>query len=154
MSRFSTCPSCGGLSPGGPTVCLHCDAPLRAPRFGQVARALGRAVLGTGALVTLMACYGMMMRRGDQMARCGGDGDRDEVCADQDCDDTRPDVYPGAADPDLDGIDQNCDGVDGWRDPATVAADPPPAAAADPSAAPPPNPPAPAGPPAIATDPP
>ena len=30
-----------------------------------------------------------------------------------DCDDEDPSVYPGAEDPEGDGIDQNCDGVDG-----------------------------------------
>lgn len=147
MSHLRSCTCCGGLSPDGRATCLHCDAPMRAPRFGRVARALGRTVLGAGALVTLMACYGMMVRPHDQMAACGGDGDGDSVCAEQDCDDARADVFPGAADPDLDGIDQNCDGVDGWRDPSAVATDPPPAEAA-------PVEPAPTQPPAIATDPP
>lgn len=79
-----------------------------------------------GALVTLMACYGMVARpMGPGNADCHSDHDRDAVCAPRDCDDTRMDVYPGAADPDQDGIDQNCDGVDGWRDRAHVAVDPP-----------------------------
>lgn len=142
-SLLLTCPACAGLSPAAHAVCLHCDAPLTSPGFGRLARALGRLVLGTGALVTLMACYGMTARPGAMAGGdCGGDADGDLVCAPRDCDDTRPDIYPGAADPDLDGVDQNCDGLDGWRDPATVAV-PPPAPAEPPRA-----------PATIATDPP
>jgi hypothetical protein len=95
-------------------------------------------VAAGGALVTLMACYGMVARpAGPYNADCQSDNDRDAVCAPRDCDDARPDVYPGAADPDLDGIDQNCDGVDGWRDPAHVAVEPPAPQALEP---PPPEP--------------
>jgi hypothetical protein len=72
-----------------------------------------------GALVTLMACYGMVARpMGPDNQSCQSDNDRDTSCAPQDCDDSRPDVYPGAADPDQDGVDQNCDGVDG--DPSII----------------------------------
>ena len=89
-------------------------------------RAIGRVIAAGGALVTLMACYGMVARpMGPGNADCTSDNDRDTVCAPRDCDDSRMDVYPGAADPDQDGIDQNCDGVDGWRDRAEVAVDPP-----------------------------
>ncbi len=33
-----------------------------------------------------------------------------------DCDDSDPQIHPGATDPLGDGVDQNCDGVDGVRD--------------------------------------
>jgi hypothetical protein len=134
-----TCSACHGLSPAARPTCLHCDARLTTPRFGRV-RALGRVLGAGGALVTLMACYGMVARPMDaRYADCRGDADNDTVCANTDCDDTRPDIYPGAADPDQDGIDQNCDGVDGWRDPAEVAIDPP-APQSITSPAPPPDP--------------
>jgi hypothetical protein len=98
---------------------------MTAPRFSRL-RGVGRVLAAGGALVTLMACYGMVARPGMYAdSNCVSDGDHDTVCAPQDCDDARPDVYPGAADPDQDGIDQNCDGVDGWRDRAEVAVDPP-----------------------------
>lgn len=43
-----------------------------------------------------------------------GDKDKDGFTTAQgDCDDSRADVYPGAADTKGDGTDQNCDGVDG-----------------------------------------
>jgi hypothetical protein len=40
---------------------------------------------------------------------------------DLDCDDNDPKRHPGAEDVEGDGIDQNCDGIDGWRDPAKAA---------------------------------
>ena len=124
-SPLLTCSACGGLSPASRSVCLHCDERITAPRFSHL-RTLGRVLAAGGALVTLMACYGMVARRGGMYdAECRGDSDQDTVCAPRDCDDSRMDVYPGAADPDQDGIDQNCDGVDGWRDRAEVAVDPP-----------------------------
>jgi len=127
-------------------VCVHCDAPLTAPRFGAL-RAIGRTLAAGGALVTLMACYGMVARpMGPYDADCVSDNDRDTVCAPRDCDDTRADVFPGAADPDLDGIDQNCDGVDGWRDPAEVAVDPPAPQMIEPPSEPATDPPPPASP--------
>lgn len=134
-----SCPVCHGLSPGAHTTCVHCDAALPRRRFARVARALAAG----GALVTLMACYGMVARPMGPGESCGGDGDGDGMCAQRDCDDARADVYPGAADPDGDGVDQNCDGVDGWRDDAAVAV-PPPAAEV----------PAPPAPTPVATDPP
>ena len=39
-----------------------------------------------------------------------GDGYADVNCDGTDCDDTDPDVHPGAADP-CDGVDQDCDGA-------------------------------------------
>jgi hypothetical protein len=136
---------------------VHCDVLLASsagsPRWSRLARALARATVAGGALVTLMACYGMIARPEGPYTSCGGDVDRDGVCVETDCDDTRADVFPGAADPDLDGVDQNCDGVDGWRDPATVATpvagDEATPIATDPPADPPPEP----G-PVMATDPP
>lgn len=120
-----TCSNCGGLSPAARTTCVHCDAQLIAPRFARL-RAIGRVVAAGGALVTLMACYGMAARpAGPHDAECVSDNDGDTVCAPRDCDDTRIDIYPGAADPEQDGVDQNCDGVDGWRGRAEIAVDPP-----------------------------
>jgi hypothetical protein len=53
-----------------------------------------------------------------------GDADRDGVVTPDDCDDADPARYPGAPDDVGDGIDQNCDGVDGARQPAKIAVPP------------------------------
>ncbi len=46
---------------------------------------------------------------------CDADADGDGHPVRDDCDDTRADVYPGAPDPPLDRIDQDCDGIDDGR---------------------------------------
>lgn len=130
------CDRCDGLLPRGGTTCPHCEAPAR----GGL-RWLARAAAAGGALITLMACYGAMPYPREPYEN---DTDRDGVTAGTDCDDTRADVYPGAADLQGDAVDQNCDGVDGWADPTAPTPPPPPAMATDPDAPP----------PALATDPP
>ena len=149
-----TCSSCAGLTPAAASqTCLHCEAPLRRPprwvlRFTKL--------LGPAGAILLAACYGAPGRyRTERPTGPGGatrvdqDGDgnlgpytceqnRSAQCEDElqrqaqppdvDCDDNDPKRYRGAADTDGDGIDQNCDGVDGWRDPnkpTPIATDPP-----------------------------
>ena len=151
-----TCALCGGLTPRGASRhCLHCDAPLRRSRLHKL--------LAPAGAVLLAACYGppgryyhaQNVRNPEGAIRNDRDGDgalgawecnphdvrceawvKDQpVPPDLDCDDRDPARYPGAADPDGDGIDQNCDGVDGWAQPATTPepayAQPPPAKAAE-----------------------
>jgi hypothetical protein len=57
-------------------------------------------------VVTLMACYGS--------PPCDDDNDGDGDC--HDCNDQDPSINERADDPKGDGIDQNCDGVDGYYD--------------------------------------
>jgi Putative metal-binding motif len=123
------CDRCDGWIPRGGATCPHCEAPVR-----RGARWLARAAMAGGALMTLMACYGMMPRPYDPS---DNDADRDGVPTGTDCDDARPDVYPGAADQQGDAVDQNCDGVDGWAAPSAPPAPPPAAVATDPDAPPP-----------------
>jgi hypothetical protein len=120
-----TCPACGGLTPRTPGVasCLHCDGPLTPPR----GLSLLRLLLGPAGAVLLAACYGPPPGRYNHLDRpTSVDRDGDGTPADADCDDNDRNRYPGAADIAGDGNDQNCDGVDGWRDPGNTVAEPPP----------------------------
>ena len=128
---LEACERCDGLNPVGRRVCVHCDEALRsaAPvgRRWRGARLAARLVGASAALVTLMACYGMIAHKhGDLYGGAGADTDGDGVATPEDCNDQQREVFPGAADRDGDGVDQNCDGVDGWRDP-TIAQPPLPA---------------------------
>jgi Putative metal-binding motif len=126
MMTMQTCPTCQGFVPPTASACVHCDAEVvvvprpsdRRSGSHALRQALGAAAGGALAF-TLMACYGAAYRdmpapptpRGD----CDGsieDIDGDGWCA-ADCDETNPDIFPGAADPVADGLDQDCDGEDG-----------------------------------------
>lgn len=140
--QMLTCNACGGLTPSGSSsTCLHCDVPLRAPRWAVKLTSL----LGPAGAILLAACYGGPGRYADRepygygVTRPDRDGDgalgdyecqsptrceelrRTQPLTDLDCDDNDRTRYPGAQDVDGDSIDQNCDGVDGWRDPNTAA---------------------------------
>jgi hypothetical protein len=135
--QMLTCSSCGGLTPRDTsTTCLHCDTPLRAPRWARKLACL----LGPAGAILLAACYGGPGRYYGRDTAMPIDRDRDGVPGSYersyhgtpvntgqevlDCDDADATRFPGAQDIEGDGIDQNCDGVDGWRDPASIATDP------------------------------
>jgi len=69
--------------------------------------------------VTLMACYGM------PPCDAVDDKDGDGFCPGYDCDNENKDIHPEQDDPKGDGIDQNCDGVDGnaWEEETPDAGD-------------------------------
>jgi hypothetical protein len=101
------CSSCGGFVPEAAARCPHCT---RLPRFLV-------KLAGACSMLTLMACYGAMMPPQELKTPGCEDQDGDGSCAPSDCNDQDPNIYPGSPDDDGDGVDQNCDGVDGWRDP-------------------------------------
>ena len=103
-------------------------------------------LLGPAGAILLAACYGAPGRYYGMREPINPQGttrmDRDHdgvlgpyecvggnACAqlsmppppDLDCDDNDPTKFPGGADVDGDGVDSNCDGVDGWADSTTVA---------------------------------
>lgn len=124
--RLSTCVYCGGLMPLSSSSCPHCDAHVARSLLAPVAR-LTKGLVGIAASsafgLTLMACYGAPPC--DDNKDQDGDGHGDPtVCAfDDDCNDDDAAIFPGADDPADDGIDQNCDGVDGILDDGLDAGD-------------------------------
>lgn len=111
MSKLTSCNECSGFLPPSASTCPHCGEtvvarpkPLPKPLRGMLA-------IGAGGLLamTLSACYG-----GGVGPEPCFDGDGDGYCvSDGDCDDSDFDIRPFAPDPEGDGVDQNCDGVDG-----------------------------------------
>lgn len=121
---LAACPACAGLLPAACRTCLHCDAPVIAPRprgrWHWLRRVLSVATLGAAA-VTLMACYGGPSTY-DDCIDLDGDGwfpaCYDEPCDPRedpycDCNDGSATIHPGAPDPLGDGLDQDCSGDDG-----------------------------------------
>lgn len=107
------CPSCRSFVPA--RACPECGRPLLAGR-GPTLRALLNVVLSGLAVATLAACSGMTIDP-TVPATCADpstDFDRDGFCGEDDCDESDPDRHVDATDPEGDGVDQNCDGVDGY----------------------------------------
>jgi len=111
---LTSCDSCAGFLPPSASTCPHCGAASTVAKGKGIGGKI-LAAAGTGMVaLTLMACYG-----GGPDNGCDNDNDGYEVegCSATggvvDCDDNNSEIHPGAEDPADDGIDQNCDGVDG-----------------------------------------
>lgn len=101
VDRSPTCPHCGASVLTAPS-----RAPSRLPTTVALALTLG---LGS-------ACYGVSMtdKLADTMDTASTvDGDQDGYAPiEGDCDDTNPDVNPGATEVAGDAVDSNCDSED------------------------------------------
>ena len=115
MSKLTTCSRCDSFLPHMAVECPHCGAtrgpkPLPKPLVGLMA-------LGAGGLLamTLSACYGggVGMPAEPFCSDPSTDIDNDMHCGIYDCNESDPNVNDNAPDPLGDGIDTNCDGVDG-----------------------------------------
>ncbi len=114
---LTSCDSCSGFLPSPASTCPHCGAAPSAPPQGRGIGGKILAAAGSGMVaLTLMACYGggpddyCRDDDGDGFYSTQGCGDAGVIV---DCDDNNADINPGAEDQEGDGIDQNCDGVDG-----------------------------------------
>ena len=125
------CTSCGGFIPPHIQNCPHCHTKKvveekslnKRSSFKKWRNALIAVVGGGSLMLTMMACYGPSPSCENKV-----DNDKDGyfVCStgdsfygEKDCDDSNKDIHPGAKDTVGDGIDQNCDGVDGVKEDST-----------------------------------
>lgn len=120
------CTRCEGFIPAQASHCPHCDAQAHGrSRLGATARTLLNVAGGGAVAMTLMACYGGPPREygpppqtpTNNAQTCSDpsrDLDGDGFC-ENDCDEMNKAVFPGASDPEGDGVDQNCDGADGTK---------------------------------------
>ncbi len=102
---------------------------LGAAALAILSVAIGARIPESSALWKAVSDGSLGLRFGTTLARALTDHDGDGFSArfgGGDCDDTRPDVYPGADDIPGDGIDQNCEGGDAVAVAEPAEPEPPP----------------------------
>ena len=118
ITPLATCSQCEGFLPPQATACPHCGE--HRARLNSAIKNLFTVASGGLVAITLMACYGAAPtgyhpvepvppttdQDADGFSTAGEPGRVD-------CDDMVASIHPGADDPGGDGVDQNCDGVDG-----------------------------------------
>jgi hypothetical protein len=119
-----TCPECG-KAPSVDTTNAERPSAKRAetppktalpklpPKTASFVRHAKNVALGVSTVVTLMACYGVAYEPLGCEDDPSEDLDGDGYCREYDCAEGDPAIHDFAADPEGDGIDTNCDGVDG-----------------------------------------
>ncbi|MEZ4313116.1 MAG: putative metal-binding motif-containing protein [Polyangiaceae bacterium] len=125
MANFLDCASCAGFIPHDASSCPHCGetvarkaAPAAKGRAGLVGT-IATAAAGGLMSLTLMACYGIAYTCENQVDKDGDgfftstDPNCDIPSFELDCNDDDANIHPDAPDTVGDGVDQNCDGVDG-----------------------------------------
>ena len=110
---LEACEGCGTLNRPGACACLGCGAKLRVCSHSPALAVRGLALAGCVGLKDDIAqpAYGVAISGLPDSAE-DGDGDGFST-AQGDCNDDDETVFPGAEDPAGDGLDTNCDGVDG-----------------------------------------
>lgn len=102
---MNSCPSCRRHLILQETSCPFCGSSLQSP-LGRAAQRLGTGVAMMLAPIVLAACYGVGGKFNDSGVV---DADGDGYDSLEDCDDTNPDIYPGAVEVCDDTIDNDCD---------------------------------------------
>ena len=116
MSKLSSCSECSGFLPPSVNACPNCGEAVTRRPTPMPAPLRGLMAIGAGGLLamTLSACYGGGISLPQDAGPPCTDVDNDGYCVmDGDCDDSDFNISPAAPDMLGDGIDQNCDGVDG-----------------------------------------
>lgn len=115
MSKLSSCSECQSFLPAGASACPHCGAG-RALLSSKPLRGLFAVGAGSLLAMTLSACYGAPVgpEGNPWCSNSSLDLDGDGYCGMYDCNESDASVNTGRYDEEGDGIDQNCDGVDGY----------------------------------------
>jgi hypothetical protein len=126
---FDFCGACRTFLGPGIVRCTACGKQSRRQRLKRVGAGLVTLVTGTTMSVTLSACYGTGCAGADceeddqGPPKCGDisatpttdDADGDGYCLMYDCNENDTTINAAADDASGDGVDQNCDGVDGVK---------------------------------------
>ncbi len=108
---MKSCPSCESFVPA--TICPECGHVITKSTAKRVFGRVLNVAVGGATAITLAACYGLPYEDpfcSDPSADLDGDG----YCFEFDCDESDPAIHRFASDEAGDGVDTNCDGVDGY----------------------------------------
>lgn len=107
---MKSCPSCESFVPAH--ICPECGHVFAKKK--SLMKALMNVAASGAAVVTLAACYGVPYEPSEYCDDPSTDLDGDGYCGTYDCDESSATTNAFAFDDLGDGVDQNCDGVDGY----------------------------------------